>query len=138
MIFFLLDSTPSDCCRFSAVTFKFFLSFFPVLYVPAVERAGFLSQQQCAPQRSQAPELTDQQGRMWMPRFITNCYFNIKYYIYIHVYKIIMLHVYFSQNGELKLADFGLARAFGIPVRFFSSEVIVFSCSWVNCIQHWY
>lgn len=27
------------------------------------------------------------------------------------------------QNGELKLADFGLARAFGIPVRFYSAEV---------------
>lgn len=29
-----------------------------------------------------------------------------------------------NKNGELKLADFGLARAFGIPVRFFSSEVV--------------
>lgn len=28
-----------------------------------------------------------------------------------------------SQNGELKLADFGLARAFGIPVRCYSAEV---------------
>lgn len=27
-------------------------------------------------------------------------------------------------NGELKLADFGLARAFGIPVRSFSHEVV--------------
>ena len=27
------------------------------------------------------------------------------------------------QKGELKLADFGLARAFGIPVRIFSAEV---------------
>lgn len=27
------------------------------------------------------------------------------------------------QNGELKLADFGLARAFGIPVRCYSAEV---------------
>ena len=27
------------------------------------------------------------------------------------------------QNGELKLADFGLARAFGIPARFYSTEV---------------
>ena len=27
------------------------------------------------------------------------------------------------QTGELKLADFGLARAFGIPVRCFSAEV---------------
>ncbi|KAJ8314321.1 hypothetical protein KUTeg_008882 [Tegillarca granosa] len=28
------------------------------------------------------------------------------------------------RNGELKLADFGLARAFGIPVRFYSAEVV--------------
>lgn len=27
------------------------------------------------------------------------------------------------QNGELKLADFGLARAFGIPVKCYSAEV---------------
>lgn len=27
------------------------------------------------------------------------------------------------KNGELKLADFGLARAFGIPVRCYSAEV---------------
>lgn len=30
----------------------------------------------------------------------------------------------FLQNGELKLADFGLARAFGIPVRCYSAEVV--------------
>lgn len=30
----------------------------------------------------------------------------------------------FEQNGELKLADFGLARAFGIPVRCYSAEVV--------------
>ncbi|XP_048755903.1 cyclin-dependent kinase 5-like [Ostrea edulis] len=29
-----------------------------------------------------------------------------------------------NKNGELKLADFGLARAFGIPVRFYSAEVV--------------
>ncbi|ETE58726.1 Cyclin-dependent kinase 5, partial [Ophiophagus hannah] len=27
-----------------------------------------------------------------------------------------------NRNGELKLADFGLARAFGIPVRCYSAE----------------
>ena len=27
------------------------------------------------------------------------------------------------KRGDLKLADFGLARAFGIPVRCFSTEV---------------
>ena len=29
-----------------------------------------------------------------------------------------------NRNGDLKLADFGLARAFGVPVQFFSSEVV--------------
>jgi len=29
-----------------------------------------------------------------------------------------------NKNGELKLADFGLARAFGIPVRCYSAEVV--------------
>ncbi|EDO49420.1 predicted protein [Nematostella vectensis] len=29
-----------------------------------------------------------------------------------------------NKDGELKLADFGLARAFGIPVRCFSAEVV--------------
>ena len=33
---------------------------------------------------------------------------------------------FYLQNGELKLADFGLARAFGIPVRCFSAEVGLF------------
>lgn len=28
-----------------------------------------------------------------------------------------------NDNGELKLADFGLARAYGIPVRQYSAEV---------------
>ena len=29
-----------------------------------------------------------------------------------------------SRGGELKLADFGLARAFGIPVRSYTHEVV--------------
>jgi cyclin-dependent kinase 5 len=29
-----------------------------------------------------------------------------------------------NRSGELKLADFGLARAFGIPVRCYSAEVV--------------
>lgn len=29
-----------------------------------------------------------------------------------------------TKRGELKLADFGLARAFGIPVNTFSNEVV--------------
>ncbi len=29
-----------------------------------------------------------------------------------------------NKNGQLKLADFGLARAFGIPVNTFSNEVV--------------
>jgi cyclin-dependent kinase len=32
-----------------------------------------------------------------------------------------------NQNGELKLADFGLARAFGIPVRSYTHEVVTVS-----------
>ena len=36
-------------------------------------------------------------------------------------------YIYFTQNRELKLADFGLARAFGIPVRSFSAEVCILS-----------
>lgn len=35
-----------------------------------------------------------------------------------------ILFVGFIQNGELKLADFGLARAFGIPVKCYSAEVV--------------
>lgn len=31
-----------------------------------------------------------------------------------------------NDNGELKLADFGLARAYGIPVRQYSAEVSAF------------
>ena len=34
------------------------------------------------------------------------------------------LHPLHSQNGVVKLADFGLARAFGIPVRSYSAEVV--------------
>ena len=30
-----------------------------------------------------------------------------------------------DQNGNIKLADFGLARAFGIPVRTYTHEVRV-------------
>lgn len=32
-----------------------------------------------------------------------------------------------NKNNELKLADFGLARAFGIPVKCYSAEVVVSS-----------
>lgn len=34
------------------------------------------------------------------------------------------LNLLIFQNGELKLADFGLARAFGIPVKCYSAEVV--------------
>lgn len=40
------------------------------------------------------------------------------------MYILVIYHIHF-QTGELKLADFGLARAFGIPVRCFSAEVRV-------------
>ena len=39
------------------------------------------------------------------------------------------------QNGELKLADFGLARAFGIPVRCYSAEVIQLKLETI-CLVH--
>ena len=43
-------------------------------------------------------------------------------YVYpVHLY--ILFLTLFFQKGELKLADFGLARAFGIPVRQYSAEV---------------
>lgn len=33
-------------------------------------------------------------------------------------------NILINKNGVLKLADFGLARAFGVPVRFYSAEVV--------------
>ena len=40
-----------------------------------------------------------------------------------------------NKNGELKLADFGLARAFGIPVRCYSAEVVTL-WYWVTVLKH--
>ena len=37
-----------------------------------------------------------------------------------------------SASKELKIADFGLARAFGIPVRQYSHEVVVRSCRFLQ------
>lgn len=42
----------------------------------------------------------------------------------VAVYDPFRLLTFFLKNGELKLADFGLARAFGIPVRCYSAEVV--------------
>lgn len=65
--------------------------------------------------------------------------FNISYVTYFLCKKKLLLHTRLyllferiigsqvencSQNGELKLADFGLARAFGIPVKCYSAEVV--------------
>ncbi|KAH9369427.1 hypothetical protein HPB48_007205 [Haemaphysalis longicornis] len=41
-----------------------------------------------------------------------------------------------NKNGELKLADFGLARAFGIPVRCYSAEAI--GLSHAQVVTLWY
>ncbi|KAF7730238.1 cyclin-dependent serine/threonine protein kinase [Apophysomyces ossiformis] len=41
---------------------------------------------------------------------------------FCHAHRV--LHRSFEQKGELKLGDFGLARAFGIPVRSYSHEVV--------------
>ena len=32
-----------------------------------------------------------------------------------------------NSNGEIKLADFGLARAFGIPIRTYTHEVLIYA-----------
>lgn len=56
------------------------------------------------------------------------------------VWKDLVIRVSTTQNGELKLADFGLARAFGIPVRCYSAEVGCTSLTQqvliTDCIQH--
>jgi len=39
------------------------------------------------------------------------------------------------QNNSLKLADFGLARAFGIPVRAYTHEVCKLNCAGeISCL----
>jgi cyclin-dependent kinase len=38
-----------------------------------------------------------------------------------------------SKQNELKIADFGLARAFGVPVRSYSHEVGMYSISNQGC-----
>lgn len=44
--------------------------------------------------------------------------------LYRNIWNVEMLiHSFCFQKGELKLGDFGLARAFGIPVRNYSHEV---------------
>ena len=40
------------------------------------------------------------------------------------------------QNNSLKLADFGLARAFGIPVRAYTHEVLSYQAA--SCISRLY
>lgn len=36
--------------------------------------------------------------------------------------------VYSDRNGALKIADFGLARAFGLPLRPYTHEVVTVLC----------
>lgn len=42
---------------------------------------------------------------------------------------------FICKNGELKLADFGLARAFGIPVRCYSAEVVTLVIHLYNFVK---
>lgn len=41
-----------------------------------------------------------------------------------------------NAQGEIKLADFGLARAFGVPVRTYTHEVNCFSLYYVYIDKH--
>ena len=43
---------------------------------------------------------------------------------FIHYYAIIKYLYFYFYRGNIKLADFGLARAFGVPVRNFTHEVV--------------
>lgn len=108
----------------------FFLLPIAVIHVPAAERPRFLSQSKRPAQRSEAAESSHKQSEclqrtpLQSPRrrlsssslllLLTDCHVRLC-----------------PQNGELKLADFGLARAFGIPVRCYSAEVC---CPASGCI----
>lgn len=96
----------------------FFLLPLAVIHVPAAERPRFLSQSKRPAQRSEAAESSHKQSEclQWMP---------------LQSPRRCCLLAVCPQNGELKLADFGLARAFGIPVRCYSAEVC---CPASGCI----
>ena len=61
--------------------------------------------------------------------FLITQFYSIIYFPFFNLFR--NVYIYFLQKGELKLADFGLARAFGIPVRCFSAEV----CPACVCVQ---
>uniref|UniRef100_A0A8C3CF58 Cell division protein kinase 5 n=1 Tax=Cairina moschata TaxID=8855 RepID=A0A8C3CF58_CAIMO len=96
-----------------------------VLHVPAAEGPRVLPQPQRAAQGPQAPEPAHQQGEprggggICPPGVPPGS-------VWGHFGQrgrgCLTLELWL-QNGELKLADFGLARAFGIPVRCYSAEV---------------
>lgn len=53
----------------------------------------------------------------------------IKGVYYLHAHRILHRdlkpqNLLIDRNGELKLADFGLARAFGIPLRTYTHEIV--------------
>ena len=95
---------------------------FHYLQVPASAWIVLLPQQKHITPRFETPKSTNKQGNIYFLTFHYLCFvifanlFSIPAYLSNSVFPL--------QSGELKLADFGLARAFGIPVRCYSAEVV--------------